>query len=408
MKLPSHPNAHFTYCSNIHSGEEWGDHFEQIKAHLPELKSRLSPDAPFGVGLRLSAKAAAQLKNENEFEAFRAWLSKNDLYLFTINGFPYGSFHGERVKDNVYAPDWTSPDRLAYTTDLIEILAELLPEGMAGGISTSPVSYKYWDKATSGYDDIFAIATVNLARAAHRMHQVHEQTGKEIHLDIEPEPDCLLENGSETRQFFIDWLFPKGSDFLNSEFGYSKADAERILKTHIAVCYDTCHFALEYEDAEEAIQAFLDADIRIGKTQVSSALKVDWTRPDINPQDILSRLNTFDEPVYLHQVIELTKDGSYRQYRDLPQALEQYDKTTAKEWRIHFHVPLFLDQFGELKSTRDHIEEALPYLLEKSGCTHYEIETYTWDVLPENYKSGLTDSIEREYRWMFEQLVELF
>jgi hypothetical protein len=137
-------------------------------------------------------------------------------------------------------------------------------------------------------------------------------------------------------------------------------------------------------------------------------LKVDWTRPDINPQDILSRLNTFDEPVYLHQVIELTKDGSYRQYRDLPQALEQYDKTTAKEWRIHFHVPLFLDQFGELKSTRDHIEEALPYLLEKSGCTHYEIETYTWDVLPENYKSGLTDSIEREYRWMFEQLVELF
>ena len=407
MKLPTHPDAHFTYCSNIHTGEEWADHFEQIKVHLPELKLRLSPDAPFGVGLRLSAKAASQLKQKKELGDFRNWLESEDLYLFTINGFPYCSFHGERVKDNVYAPDWTTPDRLAYTTDLIEILEALLPEGMDGGISTSPVSYKYWEKAASGYDDMFTIATVNFARAAHRMHQVHQKTGKEIHLDIEPEPDCLLENGAETRQFFSDWLFPKGADFLHSEFGYSKADAERILKRHIAVCYDTCHFALEYENAEEAIQAFLDEGIRIGKTQVSSALKVDWTRPDITAEHVLSRLKTFDEPVYLHQVIELTKDGSYRQYRDLPQALEQFDVATAKEWRIHFHVPLFLDQFGELTSTRDHIQKALPILLEISGCTHYEIETYTWDVLPDRFKTGLCDSIEREYRWMFKMIANV-
>ena len=404
MKLPSYPNSHFTYCSNIHSGETWGDHFDQIKKHLPELKSRLSPDAPFGVGLRLSAKAASELKNESTLGKFREWLRSEDLYLFTINGFPYGSFHGERVKDSVYAPDWTTIDRLNYTNDLIDILTELLPEGMDGGISTSPVSYKYWEKASSGYDDIFTIATVNLARAAHKMHQVHEETGKEIHLDIEPEPDCLLEYGAETRQYFTDWLFPKGSEVLHKEFGYSKTEAEQIIKKHIAVCYDTCHFALEYENAEEAIQAFLDEGIRIGKTQVSSALKVDWTRSDINPESVRSRLKTFDEPVYLHQVVELRNDGSYCQYRDLPQALEQFDAAAAKEWRIHFHVPLFLDQFGELTSTRDHIQKALPILLERSGCSHYEIETYTWDVLPERFKTGLTESIEREYRWMFEQL----
>jgi len=404
MKLQSHHDAHFTYCSNIHPGEEWADHFKQIKGHLPELKSRLSPEAPFGVGLRLSAKAASQLKNENELESFRHWLLENELYLFTINGFPYGSFHGERVKDNVYSPDWTTLDRLTYTNNLIDILASLLPEGLDGGISTSPLSYKYWKKAESGYDAIFATATINLARAALKMGQVYEETGKEIHIDIEPEPDCILETGAETLQYFQHHLIPKGSDFLKSEFGISAGESERLLRKHIRVCYDTCHFALEYENAEKAIQEFLDADIRIGKTQVSSALKVDWTRPGINPENILARLKTFDEPVYLHQVIELTKDGSYRQYRDLSQALEQFDKAAAKEWRIHFHVPLFLDEFGELRSTRDHIEEALPYLLEKSSCTHYEIETYTWDVLPERFKAGLTESIEREYRWMFEQL----
>ena len=404
MKLSSYPNAHFTYCSNIHSGEEWSDHFEQIKKHLPELKSMLLPDGPFGVGLRLSAKAASQLKLENELELFRNWLKGEDLYLFTINGFPYGSFHGERVKDRVYAPDWTTRERLTYTEDLIDILSKLLPDRMDGGISTSPVSYKYWDKASSGYDDIFASAVVNLARAAHRMHQVFEATGKEIHLDIEPEPDCLLENGAETIEFFRDWMFPKGADFLHEEFGYPKSKADEVLKKHISVCYDTCHFALEYENAEKAIEAFRDADIRIGKTQVSSALKVDWTRPGISPDSVLSRLETFDEPVYLHQVIELRKDKTYHQYRDLPQALEQFDKSAAKEWRIHFHVPLFLDQFGELTSTRDHIQHALPYLLSNTDCTHYEIETYTWDVLPDRFKTGLIESIEREYRWMFEQL----
>ncbi|WP_340105665.1 metabolite traffic protein EboE [Rhodohalobacter sp. 8-1] len=400
MKLPKYPYAHFSYCSNIHPGEEWADHFDQIKQHLPELKSRLSPDSSFGVGLRLSAKAASQLKRKSELDRFRTWLTTEDLYLFTMNGFPYGSFHGERVKDNVYAPDWTAPDRLLYTTDLIEILTELLPGGIDGGISTSPVSYKYWEKAASGTDDIFAIATINLARAARRMHKVYEQTGKQIHLDIEPEPDCLLENGTETLQFFKEWLFPKGSDFLQSEFSYSKSKAEEILKKHITVCYDTCHFALEYEHAKDAIDAFRKEGIRIGKTQVSSALKVDWTRPGLSVQNVLSRLKTFDEPVYLHQVIELRKDGSFQQYRDLPQALGAFDESAAKEWRIHFHVPLFLDEFEELHSTRDHIEQALPYLLQSSRCTHFEIETYTWEVLPERFKTNLTDSIEREYRWM--------
>jgi hypothetical protein len=236
------------------------------------------------------------------------------------------------------------------------------------------------------------------------MKQVEEETGKVIHLDIEPEPDCLLETGAETIRFFTDHLIPKGSEFLKKEFNVEIHRAEELLKNHIRVCYDTCHFALEYEDAAMAIDAFQREDIRIGKTQISSALKVDWTKPGISVENVLSRLKTFDEPVYLHQVIEKRKDESFHQYRDLPDALSQFDASHASEWRIHFHVPLFLDEFGELTSTRDHIHAALPKLLNETGCTHFEIETYTWDVLPERYKTGITDSIEREYRWVFDQL----
>ena len=401
MKHPSNPEAHFTYCTNIHPGEEWPGHFKEIKKHLPILKSRLSPETVFGVGLRLSAKAAVQLKKEDQLENFRKWLSDNGLYLFTINGFPYGSFHGERVKDNVYAPDWTSSDRLSYTNNLIDILASLLPEGVDGGISTSPVSYKYWKKAESGLESIFMLASLNMSRTALKMARVLEETGKMIHLDIEPEPDCLLETGAETIQFFKEHLIPNGSEFLSNEYGLMPDEAEKILRQHIGVCYDTCHFALEYENAEAAIEAFQAEEIRIGKTQVSSALKVNWERPGISVDNVLSRLKMFDEPVYLHQVIEKRKDGSFHQYRDLPEALDQFDASQASEWRIHFHVPLFLDEFGELTSTRDHIQSALPILLGNTGCTHFEIETYTWDVLPESYKTGLTDSIEREYRWVF-------
>ena len=406
MILPAHPDLHITYCSNIHPGEDWKSHASQIKKHLPTLKARLSPDTDFGVGLRLSALAAQELAEEEPLNEFREWLEQHGCYLFTINGFPYGTFHGDRVKDNVYAPDWTTLDRLTYTKRLSDILAFLLPDGIEGGISTSPISYKFWEKAADGHDDILSVATVNLARVAFYLHQIFESTGKVIHLDIEPEPDCTLEDSDETVAFFTKWLFPKGSDFLKSSEGLTRVDAENILRRHIRICYDTCHFALQYEEPEKAIKVLSENGISIGKTQVSSALKIDWTsgNAENSVRDIIERLKGFDEPVYLHQVIEKQRNGAFKRYRDLPQAIDRLDADTAAEWRIHFHVPLFLDQFGELTSTRDHITRALPILMDEGDCKHYEIETYTWDVLPEMYKTGLTESIEREFQWLLKQM----
>lgn len=399
MRIEKYPDHHLTYCSNIHPGEEWEDHFYQLKNHLPELKKRLSPEQSFGVGLRLSAKAASKLRKPATLDSFSGWLKSEDLYLFTINGFPYGRFHGERVKDKVYVPDWSSKERLDYTIDLANILSVLLPADIDGSISTSPVSYKYWGRSELDNDGIFKTASLHLAQTAHEMALIEEEMKRELHLNIEPEPDCLIENSSETVRFFTNWLLPAGSDYLVKTFGYNRNDAVRILQKHIRVCYDTCHFALEYEEPKDVIDRFIDSGIRIGKTQVSAALKVPLDDAEKSRQHIASKLQRFDEPVYLHQVIELRTDGSYKQYRDLSDALPNIHDPAAQEWRIHFHVPVFIDHFDELQSTRDHIVEGLQPLMEKSGCRHFEIETYTWEVLPEHLKTDINNSIEREFRW---------
>ena len=194
MRIESYPNSHLSYCSNIHPGEDWNSVFEQLKNHLPELKKRLSPEKPFGVGLRLSALAANELLQDEHLKEFKEWLQEHGLYIFTLNGFPYGSFHGEKVKDDVYKPDWSTKQRLEYSSSLIDILAELLPDGMEGSISTSPVSYKYWGQSADEFDKIKKVASIHMARLAWQMAETFNDQGNEIHLDIEPEPDCLLEN----------------------------------------------------------------------------------------------------------------------------------------------------------------------------------------------------------------------
>lgn len=403
MRIESYPNSHLSYCSNIHPGEDWNSVFEQLKNHLPELKKRLSPEKPFGVGLRLSALAANELLQDEHLKEFKEWLQEHGLYIFTLNGFPYGSFHGEKVKDDVYKPDWSTKQRLEYSSSLIDILAELLPDGMEGSISTSPVSYKYWGQSADEFDKIKKVASIHMARLAWQMAETFNDQGNEIHLDIEPEPDCLLENSVETIDFFNQYLIPVGTNLLMSEYKITFDEAEGILRRHIAVCYDTCHFALEYEDPVKAIQSFVDEGIRIGKTQISSALKVKPGEERADRYEIADHLEQFDEPTYLHQVIIRANDGLV-QFRDLPDALSSIKNKQTQELRVHFHVPIFLKKYEELDSTQDEMLESLQLILEGNHCSHFEIETYTWDVLPEDLKTNVTDSIEREFRWVLDAI----
>lgn len=399
MRTGKNNNFHLTYCTNIHPGETWQQVRSQLEQYIPELKARLSLNAPFGIGLRLSDLAARELLEGDNLHQFQTWLTQQDLYVFTLNGFPYGGFHHQVVKDQVYAPDWSKQSRLAYTLQLVKILAALLPEGIEGSISTLPLSYKpWWAKNKSDWETIFKQSSFNLACVTSEMVDIRNKTGKLIHLNLEPEPDGLLENTAELLHFFEDWLLPIGGEYLVSSLGISRSMAETMLREHIGLCYDTCHFAVEYEQPASVIERCQSAGLKIGKIQLSAAIQVALTSE--NRDKIKERLHPFAESTYLHQVIERWADGSLHHYHDLVTALPHLEQSPAQEWRIHFHVPIFIRNYQLLQSTQDDLVKVLHLIQDNPICNHLEIETYTWDVLPPEMKLDLLTSIEREYQWV--------
>ena len=392
MKLSS--NIHLSYCTNIHPAETWEETFTALKEHTLVVRDKvlasqqLETTTPFAIGLRLSAKATDEFADGAKLDDFIAWLDKENTYVYTINGFPYGAFHGTRVKEKVYQPDWSTPERLSYTLELFNIIAELAPADIGGSVSTLPGSFKEFD---ADEEQIFK----NLYACAVHIELLSEQYEKDLHLGLEPEPLGHFENTQETIEFFI--RFHQWAECNNLE-----AD---ILSKRIGVNYDTCHFALEYEDCHTSLRRFENAGIRISKIHLSNALSIDPLNGDAQ-----KAIRQFDEPTYLHQVLVKKKDDSILRFRDLPEyfaacEVSSYPHDGATEARIHFHIPLYDDPAPPLGSTRDHAEAALAYLKEKpETCPHLEMETYTWAVLPNALQIPIEDQLTKEYLWTLGQV----
>ena len=387
--------GHLTYCTNIHAGESWKDHFEALKKNFPAIKEKISPNNAMGIGLRLSNEASIDLSNEENLDDFKKWLSEQDAYVFTMNGFPYGGFHHTRVKENVHTPDWTTKERVEYTLRLFNILKKLLPEGMDGGISTSPMSYRHWFSPEQ-LKDAKEKATNNILDVVEYLIEQSSQ-GKRMHLDIEPEPDGILETGDE----FIEWLendvMRLGIKRLAKKFNIDDDKARDLLKEHLCLCYDVCHFAIGFEEHEKVIDQLEQKGIKVGKIQISAALKKEMNSERKNIKEAFEK---FDEPVYLHQVVAKKDNGELLRYPDLPEALQDYNNTAVIEWRAHFHVPIFADNFGLLQSTQNDIVKVLKKQKQKRFTNHLEIETYTWEALPQELKLPLQESIIRELDWV--------
>jgi sugar phosphate isomerase/epimerase len=400
LAVPGEP--HLTYCTNIHPGESWAEVRANLERHVARVKAAVAPTRPFGVGLRLSAAAAATLSRPAELEAFRAFLHDQGFYVFTINGFPYGPFHGTRVKEEVYLPDWLDDERLAYSDRLAELLAALLPAdpGLEGTVSTVPGAFK---GRVRGAPDEERMADLMIRHAA-GLHRLRERTGRTVSLALEPEPCCHMETLDETVRFFERHLFaaPAVAAFGRLA-GLGRGESEAALRRHLGVCFDACHMAVEFEDAAAALAGLARAGIRIGKVQVSAGLRV---RMDPGDRVLVEALRPFAEGVYLHQVVERL-DGRLTRYLDLPEALEAAlrDGGGAREWRIHFHVPLFREELGPFASTQDYLRGVLRLLRREAYSPHLEVETYTWDVLPEAYrKEDIAVAVARELHWVLEQL----
>jgi hypothetical protein len=383
MKL-SH-GLHLSYSTNVHRGENWLQTFESLKVHTMAVRQAVCPHDPYAIGLRLSDLASRELSEQATLESFRQWLDENRSYVFTINGFPYGRFHGSRVKEQVYVPDWTTLERLEYTNRLFDLLAELVPPGIEGSISTSPCSFKEFIQT----DDQQRAMRNNLWRCVEHIAALSERCGKKLHLGLEPEPLCYLETTPETTQFFDQMRSDRPNDARLAEC--------------LGVNYDTCHLAVEFEEPSEAIARLRRHGIKISKLHFSSALKV---RPTL---EIREALKAFADDIYLHQVVARSADGRITRYRDLDVALAHslsQPPHASDEWRIHFHIPLHSRPTAVFDNTSDHLLGVMDLLAaDPSLCSHVEMETYTWEVMPPELKNrSVVDQLVAEYDWCLSQL----
>ena len=374
------------YCSNIHPGEKWEEHFAELQNLVPKVKAMVCPNQPFGIGLRIANQASIDLmESPSLIQELQHWLTKEQLFVYTINGFPYGGFHQTKVKDQVHAPDWTTRERVDYTKRLAQILIQLLPKEIeTAGISTSPLSYKFWWNE-SNLETAFQQSTAHIQEIAHYFAEIKKETGKSIHLDIEPEPDGLLGNHQE----FVDWY----------QHQLLENSSEGLVKEHIQICFDVCHYGVSFDEIETSLNQLKSLGIQVGKIQISSALKVKLGETAAKQ---LETLKLYKEPVYLHQVRAKKKD-KIEAFGDLDEALEQLDSSFS-EARVHFHVPIFSSTYGNIESTQEEIVKSLNYQKLHGISKQLEIETYTWGVLPQEYQRPIEESIAREVNWVLKQL----
>jgi hypothetical protein len=395
LELPGQP--HLTYCTNVHAGESWSEIEKALARHLPDVKRQISHAGPMGVGLRLSRLAADELSDPAALDRFKRFLADGGFYVFTINAFPYGPFHGQPVKERVYAPDWRQPERLAFTTCVADLLAEIMPVGIEGSISTVPGAFR---AHVDGPSDV-RLMTEALVRCAAHLYGLAAEKGRTIALAIEPEPACFIETTEEAIAFFSDHLFSRNSQSLfESLTGVRSASAEMALRRHLGLCFDVCHSAVEFEDTSTALDAVRAAGITIAKLQLSSALSIDCTG-----QEISSVLSAFNDGIYLHQTVQ-RRNGEITRHTDLPDALDALERNEAGgEWRVHCHLPVFLDRFEAVGSTQQNLREALALCRARQISPHLEVETYTWNVLPGGLRSsGIAGDIARELQWVRTEL----
>jgi sugar phosphate isomerase/epimerase len=346
MRL-THPDGqtvHLSYCTNVHPADDLPGVLAQLDRYAGPVRRELGVDR-LGLGLWLAQPVAAELAASVVRRAqLRHELDVRGLEVVMLNGFPYGSFHAEVVKHAVYTPDWTDPRRLAYTLQLAAVLADLLPDGVArGSVSTLPLGWREpW-----GVGQI-AAAQQQLAALAEGLAEIEWQTGRAVRVGFEPEPGCAVETTT------------------HAVAALSDVDTNRI-----GLCLDLAHLACAWEDPAQALAQLQAAALPVVKVQVSAALEV----PD--PAAAATVLADYVEPRFLHQ----TRSRSGAAYDDLPEALAAGD---ADPWRVHFHVPLHAAPEPPLHATVPVLRAGLAELV--GGATavsdHFEVETYTWTVLP--------------------------
>ena len=390
--------GHLTYSTLVHPGDNWEQMWASLNTYLPQVKARFAGNKRFGVSLRLSADSAHTLANSKpERDKLKKFLGDHDMYLYTVNAFPYGAFKGTVVKEQVYEPDWRSEERTRFTMNVANVLADVCSADIAPSIQSAPLGFK---PRVTGHA-VVASYTEHVMRVVAHLVALEVRTGRTVTLALEPEPYCFLETTDETVDYFTHHLYSGAAAETLSQLAHIPiSEAHAALRRHLCVVFDICHQAVEYENIAENLQKLVDAGIPIFKLQEAAALHM----PQVT-QPIVDTLKRYSKTIYLTQTVE-KKNGKLTRFLNLEDAFAALEKDPGpREWRTHFHVPVFLDDLGPFRTTRFAIEEALRFHKQKPLSRQLEIETYTWDVLPENLKTGdIVDYVCRELEWVRGQL----
>jgi hypothetical protein len=391
--------GHLTYSTLVHPADDWDQLWKSVNTYLPQVKARMSPNQKFGVCLRTSAPSAATLTSDRaKLADLKQFFADNDLYLYTANAFVYGVFKKQIIKEEVYEPDWRTEDRTQYTMQVASLLAELAPEGIEPSIQSAPLGFK--PRVTG--DDVVEAYTSNVIRVVAHLVKLHKDTGKVVTLGLEPEPRCYLETTDETVDYFRKHLYSgQTAQRLAKATGLNEGDAAVAMRRHMGVVFDIGHQAVGYEDIPASLQKLVDNGVQIVKLQEAASMFM----PGVT-QKTVDALQAFAKTIYLSQTCQ-KKDGKTTWFLNLEDAFEDWYKNPGpRDWRTHFHVPVFLNDLGAFGTTRFALEEALAFHKKHPLSAHLEIETYTWDVLPDHLKTGdIVEYVCREMDWVKGQLV---
>jgi hypothetical protein len=394
-----HGLGHLTYSTLVHPADNWEQLWDSVQTYLPKVKARVSPDQPFGVCIRLAAPTAAALVAKPQERAMlKRFLDDHDMYVYTANAFPYGAFKGTVVKEQVYEPDWRTEERTQYTMQVADILAEIGTNAVPPSIQTAPLGFK--PNVTGA--DVVASYTEHVLRVAAHLVMTEERTGRLVTLAIEPEPHCFLETTDETVAYFTHHLYTgKSAERLAKLSGLPISEAHVALRRHLGIVFDIGHQAVGFEHIPTSLQKLVDAGIPIFKLQEVAAMHI----PEVT-QAAVDALAQFAKTVYLSQTVQ-KKDGRITKFLNLEDAFDAWKTDPGpREWRTHFHVPVFLEDLGAFRTTRFALEDALRFHKATPLSRQLEIETYTWDVLPDHLKTGdIVDYVCREIEWVRGQLI---
>ena len=383
--------AYLGYCTNVHAGVGLEQTLTNVETHALAVRDQLSArssavPSEFGLGLWLSAATVSELVHGTDSESAQRqladWFATRGLVPYTINAFPYGDFHGERVKHAVYEPPWWQPERANYTLEVAQVFHRILPVGEKGTISTLPVGWHH-DKVG---EEQLTKAAEELGRVAVWLSELEQREGRHLRVCLEPEPGCLLDRISNVVEFF--------------ERHLRRHIPRDLMDRYLGVCHDVCHAAVMLEPQGKVLKAYAAAEISVGKVQVSSAIVAGTGGlPAPEQQDVLRELTQFAEDRYLHQTTVLTNDGP-QFFEDLPLALDAMQAQETQEWRVHFHVPLFLERFGRLSTSQTEIDDCLDALRELKWQPAMEVETYAWDVAAQRTTRTDIGCRDRQRNWL--------